>query len=83
MFKFIISVLQLITNITIRFPIRMVMYAFAVPNCKIVYKNGHVEKFFFSSWSKNSEGMKWDSGGSTKTPKIINVGEIMTITEIY
>ena len=82
-FSVFITVLQVITNICFRFWIRLILLAFAVPNYKIVYKNGHVEKFFFKKWSFKNGVFEWDSGGAMKIPKILAVDEIMVVTEIY
>ncbi len=61
---------------------QMLRMACRRPNTQIVYKNGHIEKFFFTDWSLNDGTFKWHCP-TPKAPKRIAVDEIMTITDLY
>lgn len=63
-------------------PLTFIRVFFRIPNTRIVYKNGHVEEFFFVKYKFiKYESFTWVSIG--KAPKIIGVDEVMTITELY
>jgi len=43
----------------ILFPIRLILMLFAVPNLKIVYSNGHVERIFLREFKKDGDIITW------------------------
>ena len=73
--------------VILTFPARFIKIFLGMPNVRIVYNNGHVEDYFFVNWSYKKNGgnseITWDAFASAKEPKIINVGEIHSIVELY
>jgi len=68
----------------ISWPFRLIALCLAIPNIKIVYKSGHVERYFFRNIkiSKNSNdeirSLTWETVGF-KSPFYLNVKEIESI----
>lgn len=78
--------IRILGYLLLNFPAYYVKVFLGMPNTRIVYKNGHVEDYFFNTWNYTKNGRKteltWDNGGP-KTPKIIAVGEIESICTLY
>ncbi len=65
------------------FPIRMLFIFLQVPNFKIVYKSGHVERLFLHNISYNHPTWKWDSANCLKTPILLGGDNIVSIFQLY
>ena len=78
--------IRILGYLLLNYPAYYVKVFLGMPNTRIVYKNGHVEDYFFNKWNYTKNGgkteLKWDNGG-VKTPKIVDVSEISSIVELY
>ena len=69
-------------------PFRVIALMIGVPNVKIVYKSGHVEYYYFQTYSKtvNAEGhltgMKW-CANEHSCPFHIGINDIESIRTLY
>jgi hypothetical protein len=67
------------------FPFRMMGYMMGIPNFKLIYKSGHVEKVFLKAISRDGGGeWEWTTAtGSCKSIVIIGVDEVVAVYMLY
>ena len=68
-------------------PIRVLFFCLGVPNCRIVYKSGHIEYHFFNTFNMNHNGdeitsANWETLDGTKIMHI-GLNNIESITWLY
>ena len=65
-------------------PFRMLAMTIGIPNFKIVYKSGHVERIFLKRISKQGGDWEWESvTGTSKGIVILGVDDIVSVIQLY
>jgi len=83
MLKTYIGITGIICSL-ITWPIRMLFITIGVPNFKIIYKSGHVEKVFLNSINMTNGKWSWETPpGSQKTIVLFGVDDISAVYQIY
>ena len=58
-------------------PARVVMATLKVPNMKIVYKSGHVERLYFATLSRQGSSWEWSNYQCGKRPIVRGCAKIL------
>lgn len=86
MSNYIAKYIRIFGYLFLNVPAYFIKVFLGIPNTRIVYKNGHLEDYFFNNWNYKKNGSKveltWECDG-VKTPKIVDVNEISSIVELY